>query len=421
MGEVRAVLSERAYIGAVVNGDARLLDSGLRRSDFSDAFCADLYDRIARLEAQGRRADLVTLCDDDTMDAQQLIELTSEAAPVASLAAQHAGNIIAAAQRRRLHDVCIRAAQIAREADTPLEETIAKLRAYLDKLSERSDDDGTVTGTDALVDFYNWISSGEADPASATGIASIDHKLGGGLKDGRFYVIGARPGVGKSAIMSVMACQAIRDGRRVLYVSLEMGARELVTRMVSSVSGVSVGSIMRKTLAEQDYTDIADCFSLLPGGQFRFGELLRTPDALRRAALQMRAREGLDVIFVDYLQLMRCDTKTSNRTEAVGEISRSLKLLAMELGVPVVAAAQLNRAAAGNTEPRLSDLRESGSIEQDADVVILLHAPDEPDGGLRRTEVCVAKNRQGTCGATTMWFDGEHMRFMQEEGRYGHI
>lgn len=406
--------SERAFLGAVINGDAKATGYSLKASDFGDSFLRDVFTACAQLEMQGKTVDLVTLSDCTDLDAIALVELSSEAAPIGALAGQHAQNIRSLAQRRRVAEACIKAAQAAQDGAQPLEETAAKLCAYLDKVSAQSDSDGTVAGVDALVEFNAWLKEREMEASIPTSLSRLDIKLGGGLKGGRFYVIGARPGVGKSALMGNMAVHAIRQGYRALYVSLEMDAREIVTRMISSVSGVTIGRMEGKMLSDDDYTAVVESYALMPGERFRFSTMARTPDAVRRAALRMRAHEGLDVVFVDYLQLLHADGKTSSRVEAVGEISRSLKLLAMELGIPVVTAAQLNRVSANTgSAPKLSDLRESGSIEQDADVVILLHAKDE-SFGVRQVDLSVAKNRQGTCGATSLIFDGSTMRFRQE-------
>lgn len=414
MAGTTAQLSERAFLGSVINGDAKATGHSLKASDFGDSFLRDVFTACAQLEMQGKTADLVTLSDCTDLDAIALVELSSEAAPIGALAGQHAQNIRSLAQRRRVAEACIKAAQAAQDGSAPLEETAAKLRAYLDKVSAQSDSDGTVAGIDALVEFGLWLDSKELEPAIPTGLPKLDMQLGGGLKGGRFYVIGARPGVGKSALMGNMAVHAVRAGYKALYVSLEMDAREIVTRMISSVSGVTIGRMEGKMLSEDDYTAVVESYALMPGERFRFSMMARTPDAVRRAALKMRAKEGLDLIFVDYLQLLHADGKTSSRVEAVGEISRSLKLLAMELGIPVVTAAQLNRVSANTgAAPKLSDLRESGSIEQDADVVILLHAKEE-NFGVRHVDLKVAKNRQGTCGKTPLIFDGSTMRFRQE-------
>ena len=406
--------SERAFVGAVLNGDARASDHELRAEDFGDSFLREVFTACVQIELQGKTADLVTVSDNSVLDAVMLVDLATETRLDGALAKQHAENIRSMAQRRRLTETLVRAAQASQDASQPLVDVIARLRAHIDRIGALSTSGDTVSGLDAMVEFNMWLEQKAPEAAIPTSLSRLDLKLGGGLKGGRFYVIGARPGVGKSALMGNMAVHAVRAGYKALYVSLEMDAREIVTRMISSVSGVTIGKMESKLLSDDEYLAIAESYAIMPGERFRFSTMARTPDAVRRAALKMRAREGVDIVFVDYLQLLHADGKTSGRVEAVGEISRSLKLLAMELGIPVVTAAQLNRVSANTgAEPKLSDLRESGSIEQDADVVILLHAKGE-NFGVRQVEMSVAKNRQGTCGATSLIFDGSTMRFRQE-------
>lgn len=259
-----------------------------------------------------------------------------------------------------------------------------------------------------------WLDKREPEKAISTGIQKIDVKLSGGLKGGRLYVIGARTGVGKSALMCSMATAAIEKSARVLYVSLEMGAQENVARMISSVSGVPLGRINnRSTLSDGDHGAIIESCARLPGNNFRFSVRARTPEDIRRAALKMRAQTGIDMIVVDYIQLLQPDTKASSRVEAIGSITRALKLLAMEFDIPVLSAAQVNRAGAqGGGAPRLSDLRESGSIEQDADVVFLMHREDgQEKREKKRVSIAIAKNRQGGTGTGDFIFDGALMRF----------
>ena len=374
-----------------------------------------MFAACVQLEAQGKTADLVTLSDVTDLDAVSLIDVASEATGMGRLAKQHAENIRTASQRRRLSEACIRAAQAVQDASKPLEDTIAKLRGYLDKQSAKNGAEDVMCGTDAIVDFAMWLENNELEPAIGTSLPRLDLKLGGGLKAGRFYVIGARPGVGKSALMGNMAVHSIKNGKKVLYISLEMGAREIMTRMIASISGVTIGKMDAKMLSDDDQAKIVESYALMPGDNFQFSTSARTSDAIRRTALKMRAKTGLDVVFVDYLQLLQSDSKAVRRVDVIGEISRALKLLAMELDIPVVTAAQLNRASANSgDEPKLSELRESGSIEQDADVVMLLHAPNEGQAGVRRTTLAIAKNRQGTCGKCDLIFTGETMRFRQE-------
>ena len=234
------------------------------------------------------------------------------------------------------------------------------------------------------------------------------------IAGGKLIVVGARPSVGKSALLLHMAVRALDAGRKILLVSCEMGADEVVGRVVAQKSGVSVDKIERHDLTEDEIIKVADSFAEIPSERFCISERARTVQDIRRMALRTRAHGGLDLIVADYLQLLDAGQKTNNRAEAVGVVTRGLKALAMELKIPVLTASQLNRASERNDEPKLSDLSESGSIEQDADAVLLLHAPNDKDDPERK--LFLDKNRGGRCGRITLYFDGATMRFTEMQG-----
>lgn len=418
--------SERAFLGAVINGDTHAGEHGLQREDFTNDLLQRIFSTCLMLEAQGKPADLVTLSDADSgIDAGFLIDLSQEATPLGSFVDQYAQNIRAAAQRRKVISLFAGSIQEAKDGLIPLDETVSKARAELDRISAQTATGETMTGEDAICDLLLWLDKGDADKPIRTGLSRLDEKLTGGFRGSKLIIVGARPSVGKSALLSFFAVNALKDGRRVLYISREMAEREIVGRMISTLSGVSQGKMEGRTLSDGDYEAIFKSQMLLRANDFWISTKAGTPAAIRRAALRMKAAGGIDLVLVDYLQLLQTDAKVSNRAEAVGEISRALKLLAMELGIPVIAAAQVNRASTQgeDREPKLSELRESGSIEQDADIVFLLHASlnDQDQRGLRSVELIVAKNRQGRLGRTTLKFDGALMRFMQIEDRYQEV
>lgn len=413
--------SERAFLGAVINGDTRASEHGLQREDFTDGRLRNLFALCVRLESQGKRPDLVTLYDvADHIDPMFLIELTQEAGPQASLASQHAQNVRTDALRRRAVEIYAKGIQAAQDGSKPLEEGVSKARAALDRISVQTASSDSMNGDDAMVELLTWLDQGDKTPPITTGLTRLDYKLTGGFRGGKLVVVGARPAVGKSALLSFFAVNALREGRKCLYVSREMSEREVIGRMVSTLSGVSQGKMEARTLSEGDYEALYRTPATLSGDRFWISTKASTPAAIRRIALRMQAAGGVDAIFVDYLQLLQPDVKTNGRVEAVGEISRALKLLAMELRIPVISAAQVNRASTQGEDraPKLSELRESGSIEQDADIVFLLHTPQgEEQRGLKPMQLIVAKNRQGSTGMTDLMFDGALMRFTQVEKR----
>lgn len=361
--------SERVFVGAILNGDARALDSGLKAADFTDGFCGRVFSTALTLEERGQICDLVTLSDiAPDIDASAAVDLTVEALGRGALAGQYAASVKAAAQRRAVVELCLTLARDAQDADKPLPELLDAARGRLDALAGDLPSGGTVSGTDALCGFYARLVGGEVQPVVTSGFPRLDRALC--IAGGKLIVIGARPSVGKSALLLHLAMNALDAGRRVLLVSLEMGADEVIGRMAARQSGVPVQAISTHSLSETQLGRVVEGFSLLPGDRFSVCTTARTAQDVRREALRMRADGGLDLIVVDYLQLLDAGRKTSNRTEAVGVISRTLKLLAVELNIPVLTASQLSRASERNDAPRLSDLRESGSIEQDADAVL---------------------------------------------------
>lgn len=402
--------SERVFVGAILNGDARALDSGLKAADFTDGFCGRVFSTALTLEERGQICDLVTLSDiAPDVDASAAVELTVEALGHGALAGQYAANVKATAQRRAVVELCLTLARDAQDADKPLPELLDAARGRLDALAGDLPSGGTVSGTDALCGFYARLVGGEVQPVVTSGFPRLDRALC--IAGGKLIVIGARPSVGKSALLLHLAMNALDAGRRVLLVSLEMGVDEVIGRMTARQSGVPVQAISTHSLSETQLGRVVEGFSLLPGDRFSVCTTARTAQDVRREALRMRADGGLDLIVVDYLQLLDAGRKTSNRTEAVGVISRTLKLLAVELNIPVLTASQLNRASERNDAPRLSDLRESGSIEQDADAVLLLHAANEKENPER--DLTLAKNRQGRCGGFKLLFSGEKMLFTE--------
>lgn len=403
-------LCERAFAGSLLCGDARAMDSGLRAENFTDPLCRRIFAVALALEERGRACDLATLADAaPDVDVSAAVELAQEAAPMASLAAQHADSIRTGAQRRALITEGMALARDAQDPERSVSELVDGARARLDAIAGELPSSATMGGVDALCAFYTQLVSGPLEPVVRFGFARLDDALC--IAGPKLVVIGARPSVGKSAMLLHLAINAICAGRRVLLVSLEMGAEELLGRMVARLSGVSSADIGARRLTDDQLLRVSDGMCLLPGDRFAVCTAARTVRDVRREALRMRANGGLDLIAVDYLQLLDAGRKTSNRVEAVGDITRSMKLLACELGVPILTASQLNRSSERNDAPRLSDLRESGSIEQDADCVLLLHAPQGKEQPER--ELTIAKNRQGRCGGIRLLFDGARMLFAQ--------
>ena len=242
------------------------------------------------------------------------------------------------------------------------------------------------------------------------GFDKLDNLLGG-LEGGDMIVIGARPAVGKSALVTQITSNLARQGKRIGFYNLEMQNKQVYERFVASESGISLTRLRRAThfLGDEkerfdkanEVLEKADNISIVSEGG-------KSVNEIRSESRNM----DYDIIIIDYLQLLKADTTyRGNRTAEVGEISRAIKNLAMELNIPIIALSQLNRASMGrdDKEPTMSELREAGNIEQDASVIMLLWNIDEND---RTRKGCkIEKNRQGECGKIVMKFNGDTMRF----------
>lgn len=264
-------------------------------------------------------------------------------------------------------------------------------------------------------------SSPAATPGIETGFPVLDRMLAG-LRPGQLAVVGARPAVGKTAFALSLAAEAARSDVTVALFSLEMSGKELAQRMMSAASGVSMSALRTGRLGENQWLALAEASRDLPGERILIDDAAgMTVGDIRAESARMLRGSGRGLVIIDYLQLISSPTLPGpSRTRAVevGEISRRLKMLAKELQVPVLTLAQLSRQAVYRSgPPRLSDLRESGSIEQDADVVMFLSRRDEDDEGNedpeRKILLSVAKNRSGPIGDIDMLFVPSSTKFYE--------
>lgn len=293
---------------------------------------------------------------------------------------------------------------------------------------------------DACMDAYgalerNQNREGQPQRRILSGIATLDNKLGG-LRDGEYVAIGARPSVGKSILALTWCVNAAKQGKRVLFISLEMSGTQITERILASESGVPMSTITSGNMEAEHWQSIAGVVGPVSGLPLWYCLEATTVEKVRRAAYQLYENGGLDMIAVDYLQLMEATyARKQNRQEQISEISRGLRILEQEMQIPILVLTQLNRASVkeridGKTvrrEPTMSEARESGAIEQDANVFILLHNPEKDEmrsdaereawesldsQGMTMMRLIIDKNRQGKKGRLTVAFDGDHMRFL---------
>ena len=278
---------------------------------------------------------------------------------------------------------------------------------------------------DFIVPIFNEIEYAASTPNGITGVESgykqLDN-LTAGFQNSDMIVLAARPGMGKTTFALNLAYNiASRNDKSVLFFSLEMSGEQLVKRMISSLSFVSSNKIRSGKLSDDEMSSLVESTYELEDKKFfiRDSSLLTIAD-LRNECMKLKhSKDGLDIVFIDYLQLMvagdnyKSGTKGfASRQEEVSAISRNIKALAKELNIPIIAMSQLHREAENRSgPPQLSDLRESGAIEQDADIVMLIHRPDKED--TQKVDIILAKHRNGSTGIVNLRFDKETTRFVE--------
>ena len=261
-----------------------------------------------------------------------------------------------------------------------------------------------------------------------TGLYDLDRMLTG-LHGGELVLVGARPAMGKTAMgLGVAQFAAVKAKRSVAVFSMEMPSEQIGMRLLCSASNIDMQRVRSGMLSDHEWVKLGDCINELSQNRIFIDDTAAlTPSQLRSRCRRLMMEEGLDLIVVDYLGLMGTDGKVENRQLQVSEISRQLKAIALELRIPVLACAQLSRGPASreNKRPLLSDLRDSGSIEQDADVVMFLHRegyyalsgsedgpkPDDSEG-----EVIIAKQRNGPVGTVNVHWESEYARYTNIPG-----
>jgi replicative DNA helicase len=394
---------------------AVIIELSERREPVDVVTVAEALERTGDLEAIGGRAYLGTL---------------SNQTPTAVHAAQYARIVERKAILRNLISAAGKIAGIGYEDQAEAQEAIDRAESELFAVSQRRVAPGFSPLKSLLHDAYDRLDylhehRGELS-GIRTGFGDLD-TLTTGLQKSDLIILAARPSVGKTSLaLNIAEHAAARDKKSVGLFSLEMSKEQLVLRLLSSVANIDSQRLRTGFLDELDFTRIAPAMNTLSEAPIYIDDTPNiTTMELRTKARRLQAETGLDLVIVDYLQLMQSSTTTrdANRVQEVAEISRGLKALARELKVPVLALSQLSRQPEmrESKEPRLSDLRESGSIEQDADLVMFLWREKErgSDDQVTDGEVIklkLAKHRNGPTGEIDLWFKKAQTRFVNYAG-----
>ena len=407
--------AERSVLGAMLQDqEAALL--ALEILD-PEAFYApahrEIFDSIKALQRLGRRADLITVDEElsrrGTLEGvggtEYLISLTQYVPTVSNVRA-YIDIVDEKYTLRRLIDAAdeIRTESFSNELLLP--DVLANAeKSIFDISMKRSGSDTLVPICDVMTNTYAQIEELARLKGKVSGVPTGYHELDNlltGLHGGELILIGARPSMGKTSFaINLAQYAAVKAGKTVAVFSLEMPREQIAMRMLCTEASVDMQSVRRGLIDDDGWMRLTDALGPLASCHLYLDDTAGlSPSQLRSRCRRLMAEHGLDLIVIDYLQLMAADGRHDNRQQEVSEISRTLKLIALELKVPLIACAQLSRANAQRQDkrPMLSDLRDSGSIEQDADVVMFLHRedyynPDTPDKNV--AEVIVQKQRNG--------------------------
>ncbi len=256
-----------------------------------------------------------------------------------------------------------------------------------------------------------------------SGYRGIDEMLTG-FKPGELIIVAARPSMGKTSFaLNLLTDITLKQKKSAVMISLEMSSESIVDRIMSEVARVPMYKITKGNLSNEDFARMGEAMEVLGDSKIYIDDkgALTIPELKSKLRKLKIEKGGIDIVIIDYLQLMHGTSFLGNRVQEISEISRGLKELARELEVPIIALSQLSRAVEQRVDkkPQLSDLRESGAIEQDADAVLMLHREDyyDPDTDKKgATDICIRKNRNGAVGEVELHFEKEIMKFTEKEG-----
>lgn len=423
-GTIADLEAERAVIGAVLldNDCLEVVTRHLRAEDFSARSHRRIYEAIQALSAAGAGMDILTVTDqmsrsgtlEEAGGPAAVAELTS-AVPTTANVEFYARKVKAESQRRSLFRLGQHLQERARDPEASEDELLDRSEQDLFAIADQRSVAPYTGAYDLMpptVEHLEKLFKLEGQlPGIASGYPDLD-RMTGGFQDDDLVIIGARPSMGKSSIaLSMAANMAIRGGVSVGIFSLETNRRQLMMRLIAGEGRIDSAHLRRGTFRPSDFDRILDVGGKLAQTKLLINDTsgIRLVD-LRAQARRMRARERVQIIFVDYISLITNDRQDIPRYEQMAEVSRSLKDLARELVIPIVAVSQLRRETEGR-RPNLADLRETGSLEQDGDLVILLHRDREKEDEQLVTEVILAKNRNGPIGTVQLAFVPRFTRF----------
>lgn len=401
----------------------------VRGTDFYRSAHEIIFNAIIDLYGRGEPADLVTVSDELSKrgelkrvgDASYLADLI-DMVPTAANAGFYADIVVERATLRRLVEAGTRIVQLGHAAEGgEIVDVVNEAQAQIYAVTERGQSEDFVPLGDVLDETLNVIEATQNRGGQVTGVptgfAQFDD-LTQGLHGGQMIIFAGRPAMGKTTLgMDVLRSASIHNGKTSVIFSLEMDKTEITMRLLSAEAQVPMNRMRDGSMDDRDWQSLARAMKRISDAPlFMDDSANMSLMEIRAKCRRLKQKHDLGLVVIDYLQLMSSGKRVESRQQEVSEFSRSLKLLAKELDVPVIAISQLNR---GNEQrqdktPMMSDLRESGSIEQDADLIVLIHRPDYYEKETERAgeaDLIVAKHRNGATATIPVAFEGHYSRF----------
>ena len=423
-------VAEQSVLGGMLLSKDAIADvvESLRASDFYKPAHETIYEAILSLYGHGSPADAITVADElkkrgelTRVGGASYLHTLIASVPTAANAQYYAEIVKEHAIMRRLIEAGTKIAQLGYANETEVDTLVDQAQAEIYAVTDGNAKEDYVSFSEALEATMREIDANSNRPDGVYGVPTdfieLD-ELTGGLHGGQMIVIAARPGVGKSTLaLDIARSAAIHHHMATVFFSLEMSRTELAMRILSAEGKISMGRLKKGDLDTEGWTNLATLQGRIDSAPLFIDDSPNmTLMEIRAKCRRLKQRNDLKLVVLDYLQLMSSGKKVESRQQEVSEFSRSLKLLAKELDVPVIALSQLNRGSEQRTDkrPMVSDLRESGSIEQDADMVILLHREDmyNPESDrVGEADMIIAKHRGGPTRTIPLAFSGKYSRF----------
>jgi replicative DNA helicase len=425
------ILAEQSTLGAMLISQEAVAEvfEYVNGGDFYAPKHQIIFDSLLTLYGMGEPTDVITVTDQLVKTgslvraggADYLHTLTSTV-PTAANASFYAKIVSEKATLRRLVEVGTRIAQLGYANEGEVDDLVNQAQEDVYRVTQAGTGEDYVALSDSIEAAIAEIEAAQDSSGDLvgvpTGFTELD-ALTNGFHPGQLIIVAARPAMGKSTFaLDIARNAAIAQNKSTLFFSLEMGRAEIAMRMLSAESAIPLQSMRKGNIADSDWTKLAQVRGRINDAPLYIDDSPNmTLVEIRAKCRRLAQRVGLKMIVIDYLQLLTSGKKVESRQQEVSEFSRALKLLSKELNIPVVALSQLNRQAeqTKDKKPELSHLRESGSLEQDADVVVLLHREaigdsEHPRAG--EADLILAKQRSGPTGTVVVAFQGHYSRFV---------